>query len=194
MEDFTHRFVSAHSTDRVLPPLGLPHLISEIDNQSLIKMPTLEEVHTTLFSMDSNKTPGPDGFGAGLFKTYWSILKSDLFNNVVEFFRKGKLLKEINHTFLALIPKISNPSNTGHFRPISLCSTLFKIIAKIMANRLRPLLDKIISPFQSTFIPGRSIHDNILLTHEILHKFKQLKSKQAWFALKIDIEKADDRL
>jgi len=165
-----------------------------MDNQTLIKLPTLEEVRTALFSMESNKTPRCDGFGAGFFKTYWSILKSDLFNSVAEFFRNGKILKEINHTFLALIPKMSSPSSIGHFRPISLCSTVSKIIAKILANRLRPLLDKIISPFQSAFIPGRSIHDNILLTHEIMHKFKKLKSKQAWFALKIDMEKAYDRL
>ena len=107
VEDFTRRFKSSHPSGRELSPLGLPHLISDMDNQNLIKMPTLEDVHTALFSMDSNKTPGPDGFGAGFFKTYWPLLKSDLFNSVVEFFRTGKLLKEINHTFLTLIPKIS---------------------------------------------------------------------------------------
>ena len=165
-----------------------------MDNQTLIKLPTLEEVCIALFSMNSNKTLGPDEFGAGFFKTYWHILKGDLFDSVAEFFRNGELLKEVNHTFIALIPKVSNPSNTGHFRPISPCSMLSKIISKVMANRLLPLLGKIISPFQSAFIPGRSIHDNILLTHEIMHKFKKIKSKQTWVAVKIDMEKAYDRL
>jgi len=86
VQDFTHRFVSAHSVGRILPTLGLPSLISESDNQYLIKMPTIDEVHLALFSMDANKTPGPDGFGAGFFKTHWSTLKNDLFNSVVEFF------------------------------------------------------------------------------------------------------------
>jgi len=75
-----------------------------------------------------------------------------------------------------------------------LCSTLYKIISKILVNRLRPLLDHIISPFQAAFVPGRSIDDNILLTHEIMHKFKNLKTKTAWTAIKLDMEKANDRI
>jgi len=104
------------------------------------------------------------------------------------------MLRQINHTFLALIPKRDNPTETQHFRPISLCNTVYKTISKILVNRLRPLLDKIVSPVQSAFIPGRSIHENILLTHEIMHKFKKTKGKQAWVALKLDMEKAYDRI
>jgi len=63
-----------------------------------------------------------------------------------------------------------------------------------MTNRLRPIIAKIISPFQTTFVPGRSIHDNILLTREIMHKFKRLNSKHGWAALTLDMEKAYDRL
>jgi len=88
------------------------------------------------------------------------------------------MLRQINHTFLALIPKGDNPTETQHFRPISLCNTVYKTISKILVNRLRPLLDKIVSPFQSAFIPGRSIHENILLTHEIMHKFKKTKANK----------------
>ena len=104
------------------------------------------------------------------------------------------MLKEINHTFITLIPKIEIPCRTSHYRPISLCSTFYKTISKILVNRLRPLLDKLVSPFQSAFILGRSIHDNILLTHEIMHKFRKCKGKTAWVALKLDMEKAYDRL
>ena len=67
-------------------------------------------------------------------------------------------------------------------------------ISKILVNRFLSLLDKLISPLQSAFIPRRSIHDNILLTHEIMHKFKKAKGKTAWVALKLDMEKAYDRL
>ena len=59
---------------------------------------------------------------------------------------------------------------------------------------MRRLLEKLISPVQSAFVPGRSIHDNILLTHEIMHKFKTLKNKTSWVAIKLDMEKAYDRL
>jgi len=112
----------------------------------------------------------------------------------VEFFRSGHLLRQVNHTFIALIPKRENSSNTQHLRPISLCNTVYKTISKILVNRLWPLLDKIVSPFQSAFIPGRSINENILLMHEIMHKFRKIKGKQACVALKLDMEKAYDRL
>ena len=69
---------------------------------------------------------------------------------------------------------------------------LHKIIAKI--NRLRPLLNKIVSPLQSAFIPGRSIHANILISHEIMHKFKNLKGKASWVVIKLDMEKVYDRV
>ena len=63
-----------------------------------------------------------------------------------------------------------------------------------MVNRLRPLLDKLVSPVQSAFIPGRSIHDNILIMHEIMHKFKKTKGKTAWVAMKLDMQKVYDQL
>ena len=104
------------------------------------------------------------------------------------------MLKEINHTFITLIPKIHSSSQTNHYRAISLCSTIYKTIYKILVNRLRPLLDKIISPFQSAFILGQLVHDNILLTHEIMQKFKNLKTKTLWVDVKLDMKKAYDRL
>jgi len=96
--------------------------------------------------------------------------------------------------FIALMSKIGNPSQTHQFRPINLCSIIYKTISKILVNRLRPLLNKIVSPVQSAFVPGRAIYDNILIIHEIMHKFKILKGKTAWVALKLDMEKAYDRL
>ena len=82
---------------------------------------------------------------------------------------------------------------TQHFWPISLCSTIYKTISKIIVNRIRPLLNTIVSAAQSAFVPGRSIHDNILITHEIMHKFKNSKGK-AWVALKLNMKKAYDML
>jgi len=127
----------------------------------LVKLPEIDEVKQALFAIDSNKTPGPDGFGADFFKHYWSIVKYDFFQCIPEFFTHGKLLKQINHTFIALIPKVENPLQTQQFRPISLCNTVYKTISKILVNRIRPLLHKIISLTQSAFVPGCAIHDNI---------------------------------
>ncbi|XP_074301569.1 uncharacterized protein LOC141632969 [Silene latifolia] len=113
---------------------------------------------------------------------------------VLAFFHSEKLLKEMNHTFIALIPKIENPQTANHFRPISLCSTIYKIIAKILANRLRSVLHKIIHPFQGAFTPNRFIQDNILLAHDIFNSFKRKKGNGGWIAIKLDMEKAYDRL
>jgi len=107
----------------------------------------------------------------------------------LSFFKNGHLLRQINHTFIALIPKRDNSSETQHFRPISLCNTVYKTVSKILVNRVRPLLDKLVFPVQSAFVLGRSINENILLTHEIMHKFRKVKGKQAWVALKLDMEK-----
>ena len=119
---------------------------------------------------------------------------SDFIPCILEFFKTGHLLKEINRTFITLIPKIDNLCLTSHYRPISLCSTICKTIVKILMNRMRPLLEKLVSPYQSAFILGRSIHDNILLTHEIMHKFNFCKGKTASAALKLDMEKVYNRL
>ena len=63
-----------------------------------------------------------------------------------------------------------------------------------MANRMRPIFEKIIDLVQSAFVPKRSTHDNILLTHEIMNKFNKMKGKKVWVALKLDMEKADNRV
>ena len=111
--DFSKRFKSSHNDQCTLAHLGLPSLILDLETRELIRLSNLEEVKTALFSIDSNKTPGPDGFGAAFFKTYWNIIKKDMFDCITEFFLTGKLLKELNHTFIALIPKIANPVQTN---------------------------------------------------------------------------------
>jgi len=113
-----------------------------MDNLDLIRLPDLHEIKQALFSIDSIKTPGPNGFGAGFFKQYWNIVGHDFSNSIVDFFRNGNILKEISHTFITLIPEIDNPSQMNHDHPISICSTIYKTISKILVNRMRPLLGK----------------------------------------------------
>nr|GFA23245.1 hypothetical protein [Tanacetum cinerariifolium] len=99
------------------------------------------------------------------------IIGVDVIKAVREFFTNGRLLKELNHTIITLIPKVNTPARVTDYRPISCCNVLFKCISKIIANRLKSSLKRLISPNQSSFVPGRCISDNILLTQEIMHNY-----------------------
>jgi hypothetical protein len=124
----------------------LPLVITSKENLSLCVIPEEREINQVISQLGLFKAPSPYGFTCLFFKTYWSIVRLDVINFVQSFFRHGFLLKEFNHTHLALIPKIDNPSRPTQFRPISLSNFTYKIISKILANRLKPLLHNIISP------------------------------------------------
>jgi hypothetical protein len=113
---------------------------------------------------------------------------------VWNFFNKHHLLKEHNHKFISLVPKQMGPSMVHHFRPISLCNIIYKIISKILANRLKGLLHHFISPYQSAFVPSRTIQDNSIMAHELLHSLQSKRGRGGLMAVKIDMKKAFDRM
>ena len=120
------------------------HLVSVEDNDRLLQSIQDSEIKEAIFEMDKFKAPRPDGFGAASFQDYRHIVKEKVCTVVRSFFEEGKLLKQINHTLMALIPKVSNPTTTNQFRAISFCNTIYKIISKIIANRMPSILEKII--------------------------------------------------
>ena len=100
----------------------------------------------------------------------------------------------MNETFITLIPKAQGANNFGHSRPISLCNFCYKVISRILVARLQPLLDKLIDPAQTAFVPNRNIAENILLAQEVVHSFSTTKKKKGFVGLKLDFQKAYDRL
>ena len=111
------------------------------------------------------------------------------------FFQSGHMLKSLNHTIISLIPKVELPTDLKQYRPISLCNVLDKVISKILANRLKPILELCISKNQSSFIPNRQILDNIIISHECLHFLKNKRQgNDGYTALKLDMSKAYDRV
>ncbi|KAG8380670.1 hypothetical protein BUALT_Bualt06G0040000 [Buddleja alternifolia] len=128
------------------------------------------------------------------FKTYLNVIGDDVINAVTHFFKSGKLLKAMNHTFITLIPKNDKANKVEQFRPINLYNVSYKIISKIIALKLKPILDKLISPSQSAFYPGRSISDNSIVTHEIMHTINSKSGKGGLMAIKIDMAKSYDRV
>ena len=114
---------------------------------------------------------------------------------VLSYLNSGSILKSINHTFIALIPKVNNPKRVSNFRPISLCNVIYKIISKVIVNRLKPMLNSIISETQSAFIADKLISDNILIAFESLHQMKTNRTgKKCFMAMKLDMSKSYDRV
>ena len=172
----------------------IPHSITDEENESICLPLSLFEIKQTIYGMQNLKAPGPDGLPPLFYKKYWPIVGDAITKAIQSFFKTGHLLSEVNNSLIVLIPKIYTLSSINHFRPISLCSTVYKVIAKILVSRLCPLLDKLISPCQSAFIPGRWITENQLIVQEILHSFKRRKVKGGFVAMKIDLQKAYDRV
>lgn len=114
-------------------------------------------------SLGPDRAPGPDGFTAKFFQSNWDLLRDDLVGFIKDFFENNHMDFRVNRTNIVLIPKKDCPETVIDFRPISLCNVLYKLIAKILANRIRPFLGSIISECQNAFVPGRHITDNYVI-------------------------------
>ena len=122
--------------------------------------------------MNPTKAPGPDGMNTLFFQKYWHIVGTDISNAILDCINSGKFLQSINFTHITLIPKKKNPDLMSNFRPISLCNVIFKLVSKVLANKLKRILGRIISDCQSAFVAERVITNNILISFEILHYMK----------------------
>ncbi|GJR02100.1 RNA-directed DNA polymerase, eukaryota [Tanacetum coccineum] len=127
-----------------------------------------EEIKEAVWDCGSSKAPGPDGFSFAFVKKYWDIIQKDLYDFINSFFASSELPYGANSSFFTLIPKVNNPTLITDFRPISLIGIHYKIIAKILANRLSKVIDKIVSKEQSTFIVGCQILDGPVILSEII--------------------------
>ncbi|XP_050379552.1 uncharacterized protein LOC126796881 [Argentina anserina] len=174
---------------------GLSQSIIPEMNDVLLKPFSLEEVKVATFQLGALKAPGPDGFPGLFYHKYWDIVNEIVATTARDFVRGRICLQGINQTHIVLIPKIPNPERTTHFHPISLCNNSYKILSKLLANRLKPILPLIISPNQNAFVSQRLIQDNILLAHEGFHYLRLKRTGERHeFGLKLDMNKAYDRV
>jgi hypothetical protein len=169
-----------------------PKMVDEEEAETLYKPVTLEELKTVLAIFKKEKSPGPDGWPVEFFFFFFDLVGGDLLEMVEDSRRKGHLCGGLNSTFLALIPKANKPVTFDDFRPISLCNLVYKVIAKVIANRIKPILSRCLSAEQLGFLQGRRIQDAIGAAHESLHSIKKKNIKS--LVMKLDLKKAYDSI
>ncbi|GKC44896.1 hypothetical protein Tco_1062618 [Tanacetum coccineum] len=129
--------------------------LNDFDRALLEPNVSFNEIKDAVWDCGSNKAPGPDGYTFAFIKRYWDLLKTHIHDFVASFLASKKMPLGSNSSFITLIPKVSNPIHVNDFWPISLINTHYKIIAKVLANRLSKVVDKIVSREQTAFIAGR---------------------------------------
>lgn len=149
------------------------------------------EVKAAVFDNHEDKAPGTDGYTATFFKNAWPIIGEEICRAVIQFFLTGKRLKQANNTLITLVPKVAMPSAVADFRPISSANVLYEVISKLLVERMKTSLHKLVDTCQNASIPCRRISDNILLAQELLQGYNQRNSPDRC-VVKVDLKKAYD--
>ena len=173
----------------------IPTKVSSEMNQSLIKDFTKEEVLAALKQMHPTKAPSPDDMSAIFFQKYWDVVGNDVTSMVLNVLNCNKSIVEINKTYITLVPKTKSPTKITEYRPISLCNVVYKLISKVLANRLKVTLPQLITENQSVFLSERLITDNVLVAFEVMHYLEHKRDgKDCYMAVKLDMSKAYNRV
>ena len=145
----------------------------------------------TLFKLNPNKSPGPDGLTSRFYSAAWHTVGKEVTGAILKFFEQSHMPTATNSTILTLLPKFSEATEIKDYRPISCCNTLYKVVSKLMVAKLKPLLPSIILPNQSAFIKCRELLENCVLASEIISGDHRNKGPKR-LSIKIDIAKAFD--
>ncbi|KAH0734644.1 hypothetical protein KY290_010457 [Solanum tuberosum] len=169
--------------------------VSDEINEDLKRSFTVEEIKYVVFSMHPDKALGPDGLNPGFFQHFWSTVGDDVSKAIMECLNNKSPVPGSNNTNIVLIPKKKQPEFVSDLRPISLCNVVDRITCEVLANRMKRCMNLIISEVQSTFILGRYITDNAMISFEAIHYLKRkTQGKVGYAALKTDMSKAYDRV
>lgn len=173
-----------HSWPSIDPSMW-DHACAEITN---------EDIKAAMFSIGGLKAPGIDGYPAIFFQKNWDTVGHGVCQIVSEMWHSPPTIYEVNQTLITLIPKTEAPERATQFRPISLCNVMYKCLPKVLVNRLKSIIAKVVSPYQASFVPGRNIHDNIIIVNEMIHSMRRKRGAKGLMAIKVDLEKAYDRI
>eukprot|EP00253_Pinus_taeda_P004094 PITA_04094 len=170
----------------------IPKLVTREDNHNLNRPVSEDEVNEVVNEMQNGKAPGPDGFNVDFFKARWKTIKQDILDAVEDSRKSKSVLKALNASFIALILKQEKAMILDRFRPIALCNVVYKIISKVIANKLKPLLPALVSEENTDYVEVRQILINIIQAHEMVHSLES--NKQAVMIIQLDLAKAYDKL
>ena len=135
---------------------------------SLVRPFTVEEVQSALARLNGEGDLGPDGLPILFYKEFWALVKGDVMATLEELRSPQANMEKINKSYLFMLPKRQGAENVNDYRPISLSNSIYLIMAKVLANRLREVIGVLIGPFQYAFIPGRQLPDSVIMVGEIL--------------------------
>ncbi|GKC30851.1 RNA-directed DNA polymerase, eukaryota [Tanacetum coccineum] len=178
------------TTTRLKLSFPFPKRLSTVQVDDLERGVSHDEIRSAVWDCGDNKSPGPDGFTFEFFKKYWRFIGPDFCEAVEHFFKYGSFSKGCNSSFIALIPKVMDAKFVNDYRPISLIGSVYKVVTKILANRLATVIAGLVSDTQSAFVADRQILDGPFILNEVLDWCKR-KNKQAMF-FKVDFAKAYD--
>ena len=168
------------------------NLIGKDHCAKLEEMFTEEEILATIFGLNDDKAPGPDGFPLTFWSFSWDFVKEEVMGFFREFFLNDQFVKSLNATFLVLVPKGRTVEDLKDLRPISLVGSLYKILSKVLDNRIKRVMSLAISQHQNAFVEGRQILDAVLIENEAVDSI--LRGKEKGILCKLDIEKAYDHI
>lgn len=172
-----------------------PRVIVEM-NDDLMRDFSHEEVKSALESIGDLKALGRDGMSALFYQCFWDTVGDQVTQEVISMLNGGDMPDSWNDTVIALISKVPNLEKVTDFRLISLCNVVHRLISKVLANRMKLILQDIITPTQSAFVPGCLISDNILIAYELTHYILNKRrggGGTGYAAIKLDMSKAYDR-
>ena len=173
-------------------PDNLVNRIPQQDASDLEVMPTDEEIKQAVWNCESSKAPGPDGFNFNFIKKCWHIMGNEFTVCIRNFFITGIIPRRANMTWVTLIPKREEAEEIKDYRPISMIGCFYKVVAKILANRMKHVLLDLVGDTLTAFVQGRQILDGALIANEFVHWVK--KRKKETIIMKLDFQKVYDSI